>query len=211
VNYPHIEELIGRHPELAGLAIDLEKVCNLIIEAYHNSSKVLVCGNGGSCSDAGHIVGELMKGFHKKRPLPLELKDRIVQFGSLDLANKLQTSLRAVDLTAMTALNTAVANDINPEYVFAQQVTGFADPGDVFIGISTSGNSKSVHFAAIAAKAAGAVLIGLTGSDGGIMQKCALYDEVVCVPESITYRIQEEHIAIYHAICATVEEAFFVE
>lgn len=211
MKYFNVEELVNRRPELSCVLNDINRICDSIIQSYQKCGKVLVCGSGGSCSDAGHIVGELMKGFHKKRPLPLELKDRIVQFGSLDLANKLQTSLRAVDLTAMTALNTAVANDINPEYVFAQQVTGFADPGDVFIGISTSGNSKSVHFAAIAAKAAGAVLIGLTGSDGGIMQKCALYDEVVCVPESITYRIQEEHIAIYHAICATVEEAFFVE
>ena len=211
MNYPRIGELVSRRPGLADSAKDIETVCDLIIGSYQRGGKVLVCGNGGSCADAGHIAGELMKGFHKKRPLLGELKGRLTQHGGVEFADKLQTPLRAFDLTAMVALITATANDIDADCIYAQQVIGFADPDDIFIGISTSGNSRSVHFAAIAAKALGAVLVGLTGTDGGIMHKSGLYDVVIRVPESVTYRIQEEHIAVYHAVCATVEDVFFEE
>ena len=211
MKYSYIEELAKRRPELAGLICDIEKVCDLIIHAYSKRCKVIVCGNGGSCSDAGHIVGELMKGFHKKRQLSDDYKGKLTQYGGVDLAAKLQTPLRAIDLTAMSALNTATANDIDANYIYAQQVVGLADPGDIFFGISSSGNSCNVHYAAIAAKAAGAVLIGLTGAIGGNMYGSGLYDVIIRVPECITYRIQEEHISVYHAVCATVEAVFFID
>jgi D-sedoheptulose 7-phosphate isomerase len=211
MNFPYVEELISRRPELAESESEIEKICDMLIYTYRNGGKVLTCGNGGSCSDAGHIVGELMKGYLKQRPLSMELKDTLTRFGGKEMADKLQTPLRAIDLTSMSALITAIANDIDADYVYAQQVIGLADAGDVFIGISTSGNSKNVHFAAIAAKAAGVGLIGMTGSNGGIMYDSGLYDVVVRVPESATYRIQEEHIAIYHAMCATIEEYYYSE
>jgi len=211
MSYQNIEELIDRKPQLAVCKPDIVQFCDALIECYQNNGKVIVCGNGGSCSDAGHIVGELMKSFRKKRALTEQLKERLSSFGGMELASKLQTPLRAIDLTAMTALNTAIANDIDPNCVYAQQVIGLADPGDVFIGISTSGKSKSVHFAAIAAKAMGSILIGFTGMDGAEMRKSGIYDVLIRIPESITFRIQEEHISVYHAVCADTESTLFPE
>jgi len=176
---------------------DVQKFAQVLIDCYKNGGKVLVCGNGGSCGDAGHIVGELMKGFRLKRPA--------------EIHPNLQIPLRAIDLTAQTALITAIANDIGADYIFAQQVLGYADEGDVFIGISTSGNSVNVNVAAEVAKKLGAVTVGLTGIDGGDMRECGLYDLLVNVLEIETYRIQEEHIKIYHAVCMAVEEELFRE
>ena len=207
----HLEELALRRPELAGTVPDIEKACDLIVSAYQNGKKVLTCGNGGSCSDADHIVGELMKGFLKKRPLSKELKLRLTELGGEELANKLQTPLRAINLCSLPALSTAVANDINPDYIFAQQAFGYTDPGDVFIGISTSGNASNVHFAAITAKAVGARLVGMTGADGGKMRESGLYNVLIRAPENVTHLIQESHIAIYHAMCIGLEKVFFTE
>jgi len=207
----YINEFVHRRPELAAIAPDVEKACGIIISAYQNGGKVLTCGNGGSCADADHIVGELMKGFIKKRPLSDALKTGFSDLGAPELAEKLQTPLRAINLCSLPALSTAFANDVEPEYVYAQLALGFADRGDVFIGISTSGNARNVHFAALAAKAAGARLIGLTGADGGKMRESGLYDVLIRVPETVTHCIQEAHIAVYHAICIAVEEYFFCE
>jgi D-sedoheptulose 7-phosphate isomerase len=182
----YIRELIERRPRLAVCETDIECFAAALIACYRNGGKALVCGNGGSCADAGHIVGELMKGFHFDRP-----------------------PLRAIDLTAQTELITAIANDLGGDRVFAQQVLGYIDPEDVFIGISTSGNSANVNKAAKIAKESGAVCVGLTGKDGGKMFESGLYDIVVRVPENETFRIQEEHIAIYHAVCADVEAEMF--
>jgi D-sedoheptulose 7-phosphate isomerase len=211
MSYQCIEGLIERKPQLAVCKAEIIQFCDALIECYRSHGKVIVCGNGGSCSDAGHIVGELMKSFRKKRVLADQIKERLSSFGGIELASKLQAPLRAIDLTAMAALNTAIANDIDPNCIFAQQVIGLADPGDVFIGISTSGKSKNVHFAAIAAKAMGSVLVGLTGMDGAEMHKSGIYNVLVCVPENITYRIQEEHMAVYHAVCADTENVLFPE
>ena len=204
-----LEELVQRRPELAGIMPDMEKTCGLMISAYQNGGKVLVCGNGGSCADADHIVGELMKGFLKKRPLSSELKSRFAALGGSLLAEKLQTPLRAVNLCSLPALSTAFANDVESDYIFAQQALAYTDPGDVFIGISTGGNARNVCHAAVAAKALGAKLIGLTGADGGSMRESGLYDALVRAPESVTHQIQEAHVAIYHAVCLTVEDDLF--
>ena len=216
MNRRHIEELATRRPELAKIVPDIEKACELIISAYRNGGKILVCGNGGSCADADHIVGELMKGFLKKRPLSSELKSRLSALGdsaleSSLLADKLQTPLRAVNLCSLPALSSAFANDVEPDYVYAQLALGYTDPGDVFIGISTSGNARNVHYAALTAKAAEARLIALTGADGGKMRESGLYDVVIRAPESVTHRVQEAHVAIYHAVCMTIEDELFCE
>ena len=211
MNRIYLDALISRRPELAGIVPEIDKSCELIISAYRNGGKVLVCGNGGSCADADHIVGELMKGFIKKRPLSNEQKSRFAALEASQLAEKLQTPLRAINLCSLSALSTAFANDVEPDYVYAQQTLAYVDSEDVFIGISTSGNAKNVHHAAIVAKVSGAKLIGLTGKEGGEMLKRGLYDVLIHAPESITHRIQETHVAIYHAICMSVEDYIFNE
>jgi D-sedoheptulose 7-phosphate isomerase len=182
----YLNLLIERQPQLVICQADIERFIDSLVTCYRNGGKTLVCGNGGRCADSGHIVGELMKGFHFDRP-----------------------PLRAIDLTAQAALISAIANDLGADKVFAQQVLGYADKGDVFIGISTSGNSANVNKAAEAAKKRRAVCVGLTGDIGGKMRGCGLYDVLVRVPETETFRIQEEHIAIYHAVCSDVEERMF--
>ncbi len=205
----HFEIFARRHPELAGLLSAMERACELIVDSYRNKGKVLVCGNGGSCADADHIVGELMKSFLKKRHLSSELKMRFAELGGSELADRLQVPLRAVNLCSLPSLSTAFANDVEPDYVFAQQALAYTDPGDVFIGISTSGNARNVHHAALTAKALGAKLIGLTGANGGKMRAHGFYDVLVQAPGDVTHMIQEAHVAIYHAVCITVEKTLF--
>ena len=171
----------------------------LMVEAYEQGGKVLTCGNGGSSADSAHIVGELVKGFMKKRPLPKEL----------DIGMPLQMGLPAIDLTAQSALISAVANDLGGEYVYAQQVICYAGENDVLIGISTSGNALNVYNAALAAKAKGAKVIAMTGKGGGRLADVA--DVLLDADEKETYRVQEEHIKIYHRFCAEVEAHFFDE
>lgn len=191
----YIDELIVRRPRLVICKAEIERFRDALTACYRKGGKAIVCGNGGSCSDAGHIVGELMKGFRLKRPTNVHAR--------------LQTPLRAIDLTAQAALITAIANDIGADCVYAQQALGYADEGDVFIGISTSGNSANINIAAEIAQSLGAVTIGLTGADGGEMRASGHYDTLVRVPETETYRIQEEHIAVYHAVCMAVEKEMF--
>jgi len=193
LNYHEINELIIRRPYLAPCKIDIETFCKTVIDCYKNGGKVLVCGNGGSSADAGHIVGELMKGFKKTRPT--------------EVHEKLQTPLRAIDLTAQNTLVTGIANDIGADYIFAQQVLGYADKGDILIAISTSGNSENVNKAVEIAKKLEVTTIAMTNSTGGKLK--TLCDIVVYVPEHETYRVQEEHIAIYHAVCLAVEDTLF--
>jgi D-sedoheptulose 7-phosphate isomerase len=207
MNARYIEELTRRRPALAGIRPAMEKACSLLISTYRRGGKILACGNGGSAAHADHIVGELMKGFLKKRPLSAETKQRFADCGGAELAERLQTPLRAINLCSMTALNTAFANDVNPDYIYAQQALAFTDEGDIFLGISASGDAVNVNHAAVAAKAMGAVLIGLTGAEGGRMD--SLYDLLIKVPERVTYKIQEDHIAVYHAVCLTVEDGLF--
>lgn len=205
----YLIELTERRPNLKDLVPEIEKVCSLIIESYKKDGKVLLCGNGGSCGDADHIVGELMKSFALPRPLNHELKEKITALGESHLADKLQTPLRAINLSTASALSTAFANDVDRDYVFAQIALGYTDPGDVFFGISTSGNSMNVQYAATTAKALGAYTVGLTGAGGGKMRESGIYDIILSVPEDITHFVQEEHIAVYHAICLCIEEEIF--
>ena len=182
----------------------------LLKDCFEAGGKVLIGGNGGSCADAEHIVGELMKGFKLPRRLPdaeqAALRAVDGELGA-DLCAHLQGGLPAIALSSHPSLNTAYLNDVGGEEMFAQQLHVLGRPGDVFLGISTSGNAKNVRYAAIAARAKGMKVISLTGRAGSRLS--ALSDAAVRVPETETYRVQELHLPVYHALCAAVEEALF--
>lgn len=204
--------LIERYPKLAVCKEDIKNAYELLEAAYNNGRKLLVCGNGGSASDSEHIVGELMKEFKLKRKV---YSDQATALKAIDpelgqvLADNLQGALPAICLTGHSSLTTAFMNDANADLVFAQQVNGYGKPGDVFLGISTSGNSKNVLYAAVNAKAKGLKVIGLTGAKESKLMKYA--DVCIRVPETETYKIQEYHLPVYHCLCLMLEEKFFGE
>lgn len=205
-----LEELIGRLPELTACRDAILLAYDALVACYSNGGKLLVCGNGGSSADSEHIVGELMKGFKLKRPVSRsdaeKLRVSYPQDGAY-LAANLQRALPALSLTSHTALASAFANDISPQMVFAQQVFGLGRAGDVLMGISTSGNADNVVNAVKVAKTMGLKTIGLTGGGGGKL--AMLCDVSVIVPANETYRVQEYHLPIYHALCAMLENEFF--
>lgn len=198
----HLERLVKRYPALVAMKDEIEQVYEMIKDSYEKGGKLLACGNGGSAADSDHIVGELMKGFYKRRELSLEEK---IRFG--EQGEKLQGALQAIALTQHGALSTAFLNDVDPEMVFAQQVYGYGKEGDVFLGLSTSGNSVNVILAAKVAAAKGMKVITMTGKDGGMLKE--LSDVCLIVPAKVTADIQELHLPIYHAVCAMLEEYFF--
>ena len=205
-----LNELMQRYPQLEVCKVDIIKAEKALIECYENGGKVLICGNGGSCADSDHIVGELMKGFLKKRPLCDEKKTEMKKNSDLvdeELLSKLQGGLPAISLPSITALNSAFCNDVDPELIYAQPLIALANKNDILIGISTSGNSKNVFAAVKVAKALGVKVIGLTGNAGGKLKEYS--DIAICVPETETFKIQELHLPVYHYICAAVEEHFF--
>lgn len=205
-------ELVSRYPSLSVCAQDIENAAKAIIDCYEKGGKLLLCGNGGSCADCEHMVGELMKGFLRKRPLSdgkkAEMKNRcdLVDDG---LLSKLQGGLPAIALPSMTALNSAFCNDVDPELVYAQPLLALAGENDILIGISTSGNAENVFCAVKVAKALGIKVLGLTGRTGGRLKEAA--DICICAPETETFKIQELHLPIYHCLCAAVEAHFFRE
>ena len=205
-----LHELLNRYPSLFACKGTIQQAAEALIRCYADGKKVMICGNGGSCADADHIAGELMKGFLKKRPIRDSLKNRMQeQYPSLnvDILDKLQCGLPALSLCSLTAINTAICNDIDPNLIYAQSVFGLGNKDDILICISTSGNAKNVCVAAEVAKASGILVIGLTGSTGGKLLEIA--DICICAPEMETYKIQELHLPIYHYLCATVEAHFF--
>jgi len=205
-----LDELIRRYPVLEAVRADLEHAYKTLECCYENGGKLLVAGNGGSAADSEHIVGELMKGFVKRRPVPEEMARALKEADPVrgaELSGKLQGGLPAIALTTHTALSSAFANDVDGVLSYAQQVNGYGKPGDVFLGISTSGNSENVMYAAVTARAKGMKVIGLTGKDGGKLGRFA--DVSIVVPEMETYKIQELHLPIYHALCLMLEERFF--
>lgn len=207
-----ISELIQNYPSLKVCEDDITRATDAIIKCYENGGKVLICGNGGSSADSGHIVGELMKGFLKMRPLSDSQKsDMTANYPEFpeEMFSKLQGSLPAINLTENSVIISAFANDVDPDMSYAQQVLGYANKGDVLIGISTSGNAKNVANAVKVARAKGAVTIGLTGKDGGVLK--SICDTTIVVPQNETYKIQELHLPVYHYICAAVEAAFYNE
>jgi phosphoheptose isomerase len=206
----YIAQLIERYPVLASVENEIRTAYQVLERAYTNHKKLLVGGNGGSCADAEHIVGELMKGFVKKREIPKTMQERLLgldQELGKQLANGLQSSLRAIAITGHAGLSTAFANDVDPEMTYAQQVNGYGDEGDVLLAISTSGNSKNLIYAALTARAKDMPVVLLSGKDGGKLRTIA--DVSIVVPNQKTYQIQELHLPIYHALCLQLEDKFF--
>lgn len=202
-----LENLCRRYPPLEDIRESIWAAFCLLRDAYTSGNKLLICGNGGSAADSGHIVGELMKGFEKKRPLSQEETAKVEPLIGAEYAGLLQGALPAIDLTQHHVLNTAVANDNSPELIFAQQVWGYGVKGDVFLGISTSGNAQNVYLGAQVARAKGMKVLSFTGPDGGKLAKIA--DQAVRVPGQSTAHIQEYHLPVYHALCVMLEETFF--
>lgn len=206
----YIAQLIERYPVLASVENEIRTAYQVLERAYTNHKKILVGGNGGSCADAEHIVGELMKGFVKKREIPKTMQERLLgldQELGKQLANGLQSSLRAIAITGHAGLSTAFANDVDPEMTYAQQVNGYGDEGDVLLAISTSGNSKNLIYAALTARAKDMPVVLFSGKDGGKLR--AIADVSIVVPNQKTYQIQELHLPIYHALCLQLEDKFF--
>ncbi|MCI8661479.1 MAG: SIS domain-containing protein [Lachnospiraceae bacterium] len=205
-----LDELMTRYPSLQVVRDSIVEAYGVLESCFAGGGKLLIAGNGGSCADAEHIVGELMKGFVKKRELGTELKERLKaedeKQGAV-LAQSLQAGLPAIALNGHPGLSTAFANDVDADMVYAQQVCGYGVAGDVFLGISTSGNAKNVDYAVTVAKAKNMAVIGLTGKDGGRLGKRA--DVAIIVPENETFKIQEFHLPVYHVLCLMLEEHFF--
>lgn len=195
-----MEELLERYPKLSVCREDIEKASRLIYDTYKNGGKVLVCGNGGSAADSEHIVGELMKGFLKKREVSDE---RIPE----SLRKNMQGSLPAISLPSQCAVLSAFVNDVEPEMMYAQLVYGYAKENDLVIGISTSGNSKNVVNAVKVAKCMGVKTLSLTGEKESKLS--GLSDITVKVPETETFKVQELHLPVYHYLCAYVENMLF--
>jgi phosphoheptose isomerase len=205
-----IRQLIFSYPGLDVCASDIEAAYNVLRDCYQSGGKVLTCGNGGSAADAEHIVGELMKGYLLKRPLPEEVRARLKAASPDDgdyLAAHLQGGLPAISLVSQTSLLSAIANDTAADMVYAQQVYAYGREGDALIGISTSGNSANVVRAMQVAYALGLRTIGLTGRTGGKVKP--LCDVCIRVPANDTTLVQERHLPIFHVLCAMLEEEFF--
>ena len=206
----HIDLLVERYPSLESAKNDIVAAYLLLEESYKNGGKLLVAGNGGSAADAEHIVGELMKGFKLPRKPEADFAEKLVEenqeLGAV-LAENLQGALPAIALDGHPALSTAYMNDCEPLLCFAQQVNGYGKSGDVFLGISTSGNSKNVLFAATTAHAKGMKVIGLTGAKDSKLKDMS--DVCIKAPQTETYMIQELHLPIYHCLCLMLEDRFF--
>lgn len=206
----HIDLLVERYASLESARNDIVAAYLLLEESYENGGKLLVAGNGGSAADAEHIVGELMKGFKLPRKPEADFAEKLVEenqeLGSV-LAENLQGALPAIALDGHPALSTAYMNDCEPLLCFAQQVNGYGKSGDVFLGISTSGNSKNVLYAATTAHAKGMKVIGLTGAKDSKLKDMS--DVCIKAPQTETYMIQELHFPIYHCLCLMLEDNFF--
>ena len=198
-----IDEAVDNHPALASCRADIDAALETLVGAYRSGGKVLVCGNGGSAADAEHICGELLKKFVRPRPVPADVAARLPP----ELASRLEGSLPAVSLVSMSGIVSAFANDVGWETAFAQQVLGLAAQGDVLVALSTSGNSANCVAAAEVMRAKGGRTVALTGK--GESRLSAICDVTIRVPETETYRVQELHLPVYHALCAAVEAEMF--
>jgi D-sedoheptulose 7-phosphate isomerase len=205
-----LSELLARYPQLSTCAASLREAYQCLVACYEHDGILYVCGNGGSCADSDHITGELLKGFVSRRPLPAEECEKLQSLAGDDgamLASTLQCGLRAISLNSHAALTTAVGNDLGDNLGPAQMLQALGRPGDVFLAISTSGNARNLALAGAVAKAKEVKVIGLTGRNGGKLRQSA--DICICVPEDETYKIQELHLPVYHALCLMLESRFF--
>lgn len=211
-NYKYtVDDLIKRYPALSVCRQSILDAYDILIDCFKTGHKLLICGNGGSCADSEHIVGELMKGFKKSRKIDSELSKKLIDIDPIkgeELSNKLQWGFPCIALDSHPGLNTAFSNDVDNGglLTFAQQVNVLGNTGDVLLGISTSGNSKNVIYASITAKAKGMKIIGLTGSKGGNLS--SISDVTIKAPADETFMVQEYHLPIYHCLCLMVEETF---
>ena len=203
-------DLYTQTPDLIACKAEIEAALGLMIDTYRKGGKILLCGNGGSCADCDHIVGELMKGFLLKRPMDdgdaKKFKETMGDEAD-DLVEKLQRGIPAISLPAQSAVLSAFANDVDADLVYAQLVFGYGRPGDLLIGLSTSGNSKNVVHAVQTAKAMGIKTLSLTGAKESKLSQWS--DCAIRVPETETYRVQELHLPVYHELCAAVEAELF--
>ncbi len=205
-----LDDLINRYPQLLGIRKDILSAFEVLSESYKNGGKLIVCGNGGSASDADHIIGELMKSFTIKRQIPAAIKKQLsTEFGDMGItiSEKLEGTLPAISLNCHSALISAYTNDVDADLIFAQQVLGYGNRSDILLGISTSGNAKNILNAMMVAKAMGIQTIGLTGRDGGQFNQ--LCDVLINVGGNITAQIQELHLPVYHTLCQMLEHSFF--
>ena len=206
----YLDHLVSRYPALGAAREDILKAYLVMEECYGRDGKLLIAGNGGSAADSEHFAGELMKRFMIPRPVTTEFADRLISIDPVrgkNLAENLERPLMAIPLVAHEAMTTAYINDVDGMGVFAQQLYGFGRPGDVFVGISTSGNSRNVLAATVVARALGITVIGLTGAKGGELAEVS--DICVKAPAEETYLVQELHLPIYHCWCRMLEEKFF--
>ena len=208
----YVDLLCERYPALKNVENDIVAAYQILEDSYRNGGKLLVAGNGGSAADAEHIVGELMKGFKLPRKPKTDFAEKLIQenaeLGAV-LAENLQGALPAIALDGHPALSTAYMNDCEPLLCFAQQVNGYGSAGDVFLGISTRGNSKNILYAATTAHAKGMKVIGLTGAKSSKLEQMS--DVCIKVPQTETYMIQELHLPVYHCLCLMLEDEFFLE
>lgn len=204
-----IHKYCGNEPVIAAIREALTNTVIILTKSFQKGGKLLICGNGGSCADADHIIVELVKAFRIKRPMDSALAACLSMQGADGklLAEKLAGGLPAINLGSHAALMTAIDNDVGGESVFAQQVVAYGQPGDVFLGISTSGNSRNVLLAGKTAKAKGLKTIAMTGKTGGRM--LTEFDLTLCADASCTEDVQDMHSKLYHAICAAVEYEFW--
>lgn len=206
----HIDLLMKRYPVLETCKEEIIGGYELMETCYKNGGKLLIAGNGGSAADSEHIAGELMKRFKTPRSIPEDLKKKLIEVDSIrgeNLSKNLERPLMAIPLVAHEALTTAYINDVDGLGVFAQQLYGFGREGDVFLGITTSGNSQNVMSATVVARALGIKVLGLTGENGGELSQVA--NVCVKVPETETYMVQELHLPVYHCWCLMLEDKFF--
>ncbi len=205
-----LKDLLQRYPVLQACEQEIKDALEILIACYEAGGKLLLCGNGGSCADCDHITGELLKGFLMLRPLSGAKKQQMkAGYPAIedDVLQKLQSGLPAISLPALTALNTAFCNDVDPDLLYAQSLLALAKENDVLIAISTSGNAKNVGYAAAVAKSLGMKVVALTGKSGGKLATIA--DACIHAPETETFKVQELHLPIYHYLCAAVEAHFF--
>ena len=207
----HLDLLVHREPGLEPMKDAIWRAFERLTTCFRGGGKLLLCGNGGSACDCEHIAGEMMKGFLLRRPLAADERAALLDLGEEGalLAERLQRGLPTLVLSGLSGLTTAFSNDVEPDLAFAQQAYAYARPGDVLLCLSTSGNARNVRLAALAAKARGATVIGLTGQGGGKLAKHV--DLLLDVPEWETYRVQELHLPLYHALCAMLEAEMFGE
>lgn len=204
-----LEDLLTRYPSLKGCEKDIELAFDLMVRVFQSGNKMLVCGNGGSAADSEHLVGELMKSFIKRRELPSEEKRKFDDFGEDGkyIASKLQKALPSISISILTAFGTAYINSFDPDLVFAQQVYGLGNEKDLLFVFSSSGSSKNIYNAVLAAKAKGMYVLALTGeSSGKISSYC---DVTIKMPAFLSPLVQEYYLPVYHTLAYMLEEYFF--